>query len=141
MEWDSYDLKTPEGVLVEVKSSAYLQTWYQERESRPTFGVSKKQGWDYETDQYEEERKRRSDIYVFCLHAFRGDKEWLDPLDIGQWDFYVVATSQINNELGDQGTVGLSTVCSLSGASCSYGQLAEKVKEASDGDGNRQYSG
>ena len=42
MEWDSYDLKTPEGVLVEVKSSVYLQTWYQERESRPTFGVSKK---------------------------------------------------------------------------------------------------
>jgi hypothetical protein len=29
-QWDAYDLKTPTGVRVEVKSVAYLQSWGQE---------------------------------------------------------------------------------------------------------------
>jgi hypothetical protein len=43
-EWDAYDLKTPEGIKVEVKSAAYLQSWQQSAHSkvcfdiRPTFG-------------------------------------------------------------------------------------------------------
>ena len=102
VEWDPFDLETPDGVSVEVKCSAYLQSWYQEEPSRPTFSIGKRQGWDHRTGQYDEESKRRADVYVFCVHSYRGAKEWLDPLDIEQWDFYVVSTSRIDRELGDQ---------------------------------------
>lgn len=33
VEWDAYDLITPEGLKIEVKSAAYLQSWQQERDS------------------------------------------------------------------------------------------------------------
>lgn len=29
VEWDAYDLSTEDGIKIEVKSSAYLQTWHQ----------------------------------------------------------------------------------------------------------------
>lgn len=31
VKWDAYDLITPEGLKIEVKSAAYLQSWKQER--------------------------------------------------------------------------------------------------------------
>ena len=38
-EWDAYDLKTPEGIKVEVKSAAYLQTWKQAAHSKVCFDI------------------------------------------------------------------------------------------------------
>ena len=40
-EWASYDLKLLNGTRVEVKSSAYIQSWHQDRLSRITFRVPK----------------------------------------------------------------------------------------------------
>jgi len=37
VEWDAYDVLTPSGTRVEVKSSAYLQVWEQRRLSRIVF--------------------------------------------------------------------------------------------------------
>jgi hypothetical protein len=37
VEWSPYDIETPDGTRVEVKSSAYLQGWHQERPSRIEF--------------------------------------------------------------------------------------------------------
>src|SRR5215208_5272042 len=36
-EWAAYDLRTKEDVKVEVKSAAFLQSWYQGRLSRISF--------------------------------------------------------------------------------------------------------
>ena len=33
-EWGAYDLLTPEGIKVEVKSAAYIQSWYQSKPSQ-----------------------------------------------------------------------------------------------------------
>ena len=38
-EWAPVDLLTSEGVSVEVKSAAYIQSWHQDRHSRISFGV------------------------------------------------------------------------------------------------------
>jgi hypothetical protein len=45
---------------------------------------------------------------VFCLHQTvpATNDNVADP---ESWSFWVVATSAINNELGDQATVGIST--------------------------------
>lgn len=39
VEWDAYDLITPEGLKIEVKSAAYLQSWQQERDSSIQFSI------------------------------------------------------------------------------------------------------
>lgn len=48
-EWAAYDLKTKDGVKIEVKSAAYLQSWHQEKLSRVSFVVPKTRAWDAAT--------------------------------------------------------------------------------------------
>ena len=43
-DWDPWDLTTEAGIKVEVKSSAYIQTWYQKEYSRPVFSIRKSLG-------------------------------------------------------------------------------------------------
>lgn len=38
-EWAEYDLITPEGIKIEVKSSAYVQSWFQKSLSKISFGI------------------------------------------------------------------------------------------------------
>ena len=128
-DWEAYDLKTKTGIRVEVKSSAYLQSWNQQNKSpRPTFNIRKVKEWSPYTNRYSKESGRHSDVYVFCLLSFQGDKRDLNPLDLKQWEFYVVSTAQLNQELGDRKTITLARVQNLS---CSYTveNLAEAVEK------------
>ena len=108
--WTSYDVVTPVGIKVEVKSSAYLQSWAQSEVSRPQFSIGKTSGWDLETGEYTEEPQRHSDVYVFCLLAYRNDKRQLNPMDLGQWEFYVAKTSMNEAEFGDGKQASLAQV-------------------------------
>ena len=68
-EWDPYDLKTEKGIKIEVKSAAYLQSWYQEKLSNITFNIRPTFAYDYQTNLLAKEKKRQADLYVFCLLA------------------------------------------------------------------------
>lgn len=54
-EWAAYDLHTADGVTVEVKSAAYVQSWAQRRPSSILFNVSKKRVVDKATNQMVDE--------------------------------------------------------------------------------------
>ena len=112
--WTSYDLDTSTGVKVEVKSAAYLQSWSQKEVSWPMFSIGRTFGWDPQTGEDTKERRRHSDVYVFCLLAYKDDKHYLNPLDLRQWVFYVVATSEIDAEFGDRKQASLPQVQGLS---------------------------
>jgi hypothetical protein len=45
-EWDTVDIRTPEGWRVEVKSAAYLQSWAQSQLSEISFSIAPASGWD-----------------------------------------------------------------------------------------------
>ena len=115
-DWAAYDLDTPSGIKVEVKSSAYLQSWYQATVSAPTFSIRKARGCFPETNEVSEEPLRHSDVYVFCLLAYKGDKRMLDPLDLSQWEFYVVKTTEIDRIFGERSSIGINRVKDLSEA-------------------------
>ena len=66
-EWSAYDLKTTEGIKVEVKCSAYIQSWYQTRLSTISFSTKPALYWDSNTNKFESIKKRHADVYVFCL--------------------------------------------------------------------------
>jgi hypothetical protein len=44
--WAAWDLAAPDGVRVEVKSAAYLQSWAQKELSRISFGTPRTLVWD-----------------------------------------------------------------------------------------------
>lgn len=50
-EWAAFDLETPSGVRIEVKSAAYLQTWAHSKLSTILFSVRPARAWDPETSE------------------------------------------------------------------------------------------
>lgn len=66
-EWDASDLRTLEGVSVEVKPAAYVQTWKQRQLSTIAFSIIPTNGWNSATNTVSAERKWQADVYVFCL--------------------------------------------------------------------------
>ncbi|MFJ8253290.1 hypothetical protein [Streptomyces sp. NPDC094466] len=125
-EWDAVDIRTSEGLHVEVKSSAYLQSWSQSKPSNISFSIAPASGWDGQTDEYSPESLRRSDVYVFCV-LHHQDKRTLDPLNLDQWDFYVLATSVLNEACPVQRTISLASLQRLTPARTGFTGLRQHV--------------
>ena len=65
--------------------------------------------WDPRTNDFLAPATRHSDVYVFCLLA-EMVKENLNPLDLEQWEFYVLSTKQIDRDFGDLQSISLKQV-------------------------------
>ncbi len=126
--WEPYDLETEEGVKVEVKSSAYIQSWYQNRYSLPRFRIGKSYGWDANTNTSTDEQRRHSDVYVFCLLHHK-DQATVDPFDLDQWTFYVLPTRTLDREVGAQKSIGISGLNRLGAVKTEYKKLRQVVSE------------
>ena len=134
VEWGSYDLKMPDGTKIEVKSSAFLQSWHQKKYSTIEFGIARtKEAWDPDTgeSQTHDPPKRTADIYVFCLLKHR-DKATVDPLNSEQWEFYVVPTFLINKERPCGQKIRLKPLKDLAGRPTPYSDLAATVARVAE---------
>ena len=129
-EWGAYDLITQAGVRIEVKSAAYLQSWQQNRLSRISFNVPKTLGWDRETNKFDDEKKRQADVYVFAL-IFHKDKDTVNPLDISQWEFFVLPTKVLDQRERSQYSITLPSLKKLTD-SVSFFELGQAVDKAKD---------
>lgn len=127
VSWDKYDLLTEDGIAIEVKTSGYLQTWQQKALSKPVFGIQPTFGWDSRTNAYDSEKKRQSDIYVFCVHAHT-DQNTVDPLMISQWEFYLMPTKILDEKFGDQKTATLVSLIRAGAEKCNYADLGRKIR-------------
>ncbi|MGH3696926.1 MAG: hypothetical protein ACRDRX_23595 [Pseudonocardiaceae bacterium] len=128
LEWDAADLVF-QGWRVEVKSSASLQSWSQTRLSPIKFDIEPKTGWFAETNTFAAERKRQSDVFVFCVLA-HSDKATVDPLNLDQWDFYVLSTRRLNAAVGEQKSITLGRLLRLDPVKTSFADLRASVEAA-----------
>ena len=102
--WTVYDLGY-RGKRIEVKATSYWQSWKKSHiisEIR-TFSI-KKTYVDYQNNK--SEMARQNDIYIFCLDKGKTE-EAANPLNLENWDFYVVPTKYINVTFGNQKTLSL----------------------------------
>ena len=129
-EWGAYDLRTPEGTRIEVKSAAYLQTWFQKRLSPISFNCKKHQYWNPEKNEQSVEHGRFSDVYVFAL-LDHTDKKTVNPLDLSQWKFFVVPTAWLDARKGSQRSITLASL-RRSFSETAWQDLAERVKMAAE---------
>jgi hypothetical protein len=88
IEWDSYDVLSPAGTRIEVKSAAYRQTWAQRGPSAIRFGGLRARTWSPES-AYSPEQTCNAEVYVFALQTAL-DHESYDALDTSQWVFWVL---------------------------------------------------
>lgn len=128
VSWDRYDVLSPEGIKIEVKASGYIQAWAQQKLSSISFTIRPTYGWNADTNTYDEECVRQSDVYVFCLHTHT-EQESLDILDTSQWTFFVLATAILNKEVHEQKTISLSVVKKLGAIETNYEMLQNTVLE------------
>lgn len=111
-EWAAWDLTSPDGAKIEVKCSAYLQSWYQAKLSSPCFSIKPSRAWDPDTNSLSTKSQRQAQLYVFALLAHR-DKSTVDPLDVRQWEFFVVPTSRLDGYQRSQSTITLKSLTKL----------------------------
>ena len=126
-EWDAYDLKTKTGLKIEIKSSSYLQSWEQIELSKIIFGIQPTSDWDYSINKRSKEKMRQSDIYIFCVLSHK-DKNSVDPLDLSQWDFYILETKVLNEKVKTQKTITLSSLLKLNPIKTKYENLKQEIE-------------
>lgn len=131
-EWDAFDLLTKDGIRIEVKSAAYLQSWYHKKLSAIKFGIRPTRHWDANTSKMANERKRQADLYVFCVLHHK-EKDSLDPLDMNQWEFYIIHASTLDERFPLQKSISLAALSELCATALKYGEIAKCIEEMSGG--------
>ena len=126
-EWGAYDLLTPNGIRLEIKSAAYLQSWHQNMFSSISFSTKLARHWDKLTNKLADIPKRHADVYIFCLLKHE-DKQTVNPLNLDHWEFYVLATSELNNYTRSQHSITLKSLQKLTNK-VAYQDLDNIIKE------------
>ena len=124
-DWGGWDLDY-KGLKIEVKTSAYIQSWYQEKLSQISFDIAPKTSWDSSTNEYDEEVKRHADVYVFCLLDHK-DQNTIDLLNLDQWTFFVLETKVLNELSLSQKTITLSSLKNLGPVEVGYDGLKKAI--------------
>ena len=127
-EWDAFDLLYGDA-KVEVKSSAYLQSWEQAKPSAIGWNIPEHFVYDPRTNDWTPEKERPAHCYVLCVYTEEEDRNPAKVLDPSRWKFYVLPTRIIDRELATQKTVALSVVESLTDP-VPYSRLRERVDDA-----------
>lgn len=124
--WTLYDILY-RGYRIEIKETSYYHPWNENGKisNQRMFGISKANS-SYESSEKENKFERQNDIYVFCLNTGT-TKETSNPMNLNNWRFYIVPTSIINKECGDNKKISLERVRKLT-KELSY----EKIKETVD---------
>ena len=125
-EWSAYDLEKS-GLKIEVKSSAYIQSWSQKKLSSIQFLVQRTKAWDRQSNIQSKESTRQADVYVFAELAHQ-DKDTINPLNVSQWQFYVLLKSVLDGRTRSQHSITLKTLIKLSGGFVAYSQLSKKME-------------
>jgi len=126
-EWDAYDLETENGIKIEIKSAAYLQSWKQNNLSQISFDIAPTKGWNAKKNEYSMESKRQSDFYVFCLLHHK-DKKSVDPTQLDQWTFYVLPTEVLDKQKREQKRISLGSLMKLNPIECEFGKIRDVIK-------------
>src|ERR1035437_7915560 len=124
-EWSAFDLETPEGIKLEIKSAAYLQSWFQKALSKITFSTKAALYWDSDSNKLSKIASRHADVYVFCL-LNHTNKETVEPLNLDHWEFYVLATRQLNEYKRSQHSITLKSLQAITN-SVNYSELRNEI--------------
>lgn len=129
VEWAPWDVTSPNGARIEVKSSGYLQAWGQSKLSIPRFRVGAAHGWDEATGAWSATQIFHADAYVFGLHTAVTHEDY-DPLDVSQWQFYVTGRAAIASQAG--ASMSLAKLSSIAGRPRPFSELDDAIAFAAE---------
>ena len=125
--WDAFDVMTPSGLKLEVKSSSPWQSWFQKSPSLIQFGIRPTREWSSETNELAADARRQADIYIFAV-LDSAVKTTLDPLNLDQWQFYLLPAKALNERFPEQKMLTLKALRASGCESCGFATLASTVE-------------
>ena len=102
--WAAFDLETPDGIKIEIKSSSYVQRWAQSHLSPTSFDISPSHAWNPESGDFDHASKCQAGVCVFVLLAHQ-DKSTIDTMNLDQWEFYVLSAEKLDTNFERQKTI------------------------------------
>lgn len=119
--WAVWDLNYRK-LRIEIKASADFHSWNinEKKKTIRVFDIHKVYDWGYITEEPETKgtMRRMSQIYVFCHNKCPMDSyepETCDPLNLDNWDFYILPTSTLDKCCGNQKTISLGRLKRIHG--------------------------
>lgn len=128
--WTLYDIPY-RNKRIEIKETSYYHPWNEggKVSQQRTFGITKANS-NYENADEENKYERQNDIYVFCLNTGE-TRESSNPINLNNWEFYIVPTSIINEECGNNKSISLNRVKSFATA-VTYDKIKESIDKIID---------
>ena len=129
--WTLYDVFY-RNTRIEVKQTSYYHPWNEGGKVSDVrvFGITKANS-NYESAAEDNRYERQNDIYVFCLNTGK-TKEESYPLNLNNWEFYVVPTTFINEHCGDNKSISLNRLRSFGFAPLRYDEIKKAVDNIID---------
>jgi hypothetical protein len=125
--WGNFDALTPDGSKIEVKCSAFLQSWTLKRLSELRFGRLRAREFDADRNELSADVRVRADVFVFAVQA-QQDPASYDMLDIGHWEFWVASAGAVRESMVT--TVGIGWVRQHARGPLAYSELADAIRAA-----------
>ncbi|MEZ5995001.1 MAG: hypothetical protein R3C25_04545 [Hyphomonadaceae bacterium] len=126
-DWSSWDFQHERGARLELKQSAFVQSWSNEGGAtrNPTFNIEEKQGhWEGGAFHLYKAPARPASVYVFAWHGIE-DRTQADHRNLNQWSFYPLGAAALP---GGQKTIKLSGLKRLGAMECSAEVLSDKLE-------------
>ena len=107
-----YNLLSQDGYRIEVKSTAYIQSWNPEHPDWISFRIDK--------------IARHSDVYIFCVYKamYKNDS----PLNLDLWDFYVLPAKTLHKKKPNKNIITLPSLMLLEPMWCDYYGIGETIR-------------
>ncbi len=119
--WTLFDILY-KGKRIEVKCTGYFQTWRTDGATSNIRSFSISPAHDKENNTYE----RQNDVYVFCL-LLGTTRETANPLNLDNWEFYIVPTSLINEQCGKNKRINLNRIKKLGIKTSKYTNIKPEI--------------
>ena len=113
---------------IEVKETSYYHSFNKEGKvsKQRVFGITKANGSYDLAKSGNSEFCRQNDVYVFCLNI--GDtRESSNPLNLNNWEFYIVPTAVINEKCGNNKSISLGRIKSFGFSAKRYNEIKAEI--------------
>lgn len=104
--WQPFDVQIPGGKRVEVKSTAWLQSWtVGEKNRKPKFEIKPTYPY-YDETGFGKEKMFNSDIYALCYYYWK-DKNTANILDLSQWKYWAFTQKELIKALEGRKSISI----------------------------------
>ncbi|MBQ4066239.1 MAG: hypothetical protein IJD22_01220 [Clostridia bacterium] len=135
--WTLWDT-TYRNVRIEVKETSYYHSFNKEGKVsyKRNFGITKANGSYDPQVSGNTEFCRQNDLYIFCLNTGE-TREDSYPLNLNNWEFYIVPTSVINEKCKNNKTISLNKIRKLGFLPLKYDGIRPAVDQFADSLANK----